>query len=52
MPVNQEAFLALLQQGTINCFKHIILICTTYDANNQIVVLAFAILVEAENSEN
>jgi Transposase, Mutator family len=34
-----------------NCFKHIILIATTHDANNNITVLAFAI-VEVENGDN
>jgi hypothetical protein len=34
-----------------NCFKHIILICTTMDANNNIMVPAFPI-VDLENSEN
>jgi MULE transposase domain len=34
-----------------NCFKHIVLIATSYDANNQIVILAFAI-VEVENAES
>ena len=32
-------------------FKHIILIAVTYDGNNQVVILAFAI-VDAENAEN
>jgi MULE transposase domain len=34
-----------------NYFKHIILICTTMDANNQIVILAFAI-VDCEDADN
>jgi MULE transposase domain len=34
-----------------NCFKHIILIATTFDGNNQIVILAFSI-VDAENADN
>jgi MULE transposase domain len=34
-----------------NCFKHIILLCTSFDANNNLVLLAFAI-VEMENSDN
>jgi hypothetical protein len=33
------------------CFKHIILICTTYDPNNQLVILAVAI-VDCENADN
>jgi MULE transposase domain len=34
-----------------NAFKHIVLIATSYDANNQIVILAFAI-VDVENADN
>jgi hypothetical protein len=33
------------------CFKHILLIATTHDSNNQIVILAMA-AVDCENSEN
>jgi hypothetical protein len=33
------------------CFKHIILICTTYDPNNQLFILAVAI-VDCENADN
>jgi SWIM zinc finger len=33
------------------CFKHILLIATTHDTNNQIVILAVAV-VEVENSDN
>jgi hypothetical protein len=33
------------------CFKHTILVCTTFDPNNQITVLAVAI-VDCENSDN
>jgi hypothetical protein len=44
----------LINDGTFTCsnfLKHIILICTTFDGNNQIVVFAFAI-VDCENLEN
>jgi Transposase, Mutator family len=34
-----------------NCFKQIVLIAASFDANNQIVILAFAI-VEGENADN
>jgi hypothetical protein len=34
-----------------NCFKHIVLIATSFDGNNQITVLAFAI-VDVEDADN
>ena len=35
----------------LNAFKHIILIAVTYDGNNEIVILAFAV-VDVENKDN